>query len=161
DQAMSDVRNGTGEWPLTDLPRLLMRLSVRCVTHGTRRCSATSPPARAQETLSAGETHGALGPRPGENLCAYANRPFAFFLRYVRLHGLAHATILLSVALAVLCSVVTQYGIKFLVDTLQRAVDAPQQAWLAFAFLVSLIAADNLLWRLASWIGNQTFVTVT
>jgi ATP-binding cassette subfamily B protein len=157
---MSDVRKRTGGWPLTDLPRLLVRLSVGCV--GARRRAATSPPPLAQETLAAGEQHGgALGPRQRENLCAYANRPIAFFLRYVRLHRLAHVAILLSVALAVLCSVVTQYGIKFLVDTLQRAVDAPERAWLAFAFLVSLIAADNLLWRLASWIGNQTFVTVT
>ena len=36
-----------------------------------------------------------------------------------------------------------------------------QRLWLAFAFLVSLIAADNLLWRLASWIASFTFVRVT
>ena len=33
--------------------------------------------------------------------------------------------------------------------------------WLAFAFLGALIAADNLLWRLAGWVGHSTFVAVT
>ena len=33
--------------------------------------------------------------------------------------------------------------------------------WIAFVLLGSLIAADNLLWRLASWIANFAFVGVT
>ncbi|HUD86071.1 MAG TPA: ABC transporter ATP-binding protein [Xanthobacteraceae bacterium] len=33
--------------------------------------------------------------------------------------------------------------------------------WTAFALLGSLIAADNLLWRVASWIANFAFVGVT
>ena len=33
--------------------------------------------------------------------------------------------------------------------------------WMAFGLLGSLIAADNLLWRLASWIANFAFVGVT
>ena len=55
-----------------------------------------------------------------EGLCAYASRPVAFFARYVRRHRIAHAVILTSVALAVLCAVVTQYGVKFLVDPAYR-----------------------------------------
>src|SRR4029077_995022 len=31
----------------------------------------------------------------------------------------------------------------------------------AFAFLVALVAADNLLWRLARWGSRHTFVRVT
>ena len=96
-----------------------------------------------------------------QDLCAFADRPIAFFARYVRLRRGAHVVILSSVALAVLCSVITQYGVKVLVDTLSQPVPNPAGAWLAFAFLVSLIAADNLLWRLASWVGNSTFVGVT
>ena len=34
-------------------------------------------------------------------------------------------------------------------------------AWLGFLFLATLIAADNLLWRLASWIASSVFVGVT
>ena len=33
--------------------------------------------------------------------------------------------------------------------------------WTAFCVLGSLIAADNLLWRIASWIANTSFVGVT
>jgi ATP-binding cassette subfamily B protein len=96
-----------------------------------------------------------------EDLCAFADRPIAFLVRYVRLHRVAHAVILSSVGLAVLCSVVTQYGVKILVDTLSQPVPNPAGAWLAFCILVTFIAADNLLWRLASWVGNSTFVAVT
>ncbi len=62
---------------------------------------------------------------------------------------------------AVACSIGTQYGVKFLVDTLSQANAGQQAAWLAFAFLFSLIAADNLLWRIASFIASGTFVRVT
>ena len=34
-------------------------------------------------------------------------------------------------------------------------------AWLGFLLLATLIAADNLLWRVASWIASFTFVAVT
>ena len=33
--------------------------------------------------------------------------------------------------------------------------------WLAFIFLISLIASDVLLWRVASWTASFTFVGVT
>jgi ATP-binding cassette, subfamily B, bacterial len=93
------------------------------------------------------------------DLCSYANRPFSFIFRYLRLRAVAHATILAAVLGAVTCSVGTQYGVKFLVDTLSQGLSA--SIWTAFLLLVSLIAADNLLWRVASWIANFTFVGVT
>jgi ATP-binding cassette subfamily B protein len=61
---------------------------------------------------------------------------------------------------AVACSTGTQYGVKSLVDALSGAPQA-MSAWSAFAVLVSLIAADTLLWRVAGWIGSFTFVAVT
>jgi hypothetical protein len=36
-----------------------------------------------------------------------------------------------------------------------------RDAWLGFLLLATLIAVDNLLWRLASWIASYTFVAVT
>src|SRR6476620_7580921 len=96
-----------------------------------------------------------------ENLSAYADRPVAFFARFVRLHGTAHAVILGAVAAAVLCSVMTQYGVKLLVDALSRAEQNIAAVWVAFAVLVTLIASYNMLWRLAGWIGHSTFVSVT
>jgi len=94
-------------------------------------------------------------------LCAYANRPFAFILRYIRMRAAAHATILLAVLAAVGCSVSTQFGVKLLVDVLSGGNSMPSAIWLALGLLVALIAADNLLWRLASWVANYTFVAVT
>jgi ATP-binding cassette subfamily B protein len=93
------------------------------------------------------------------DLCSYANRPLSFIFRYLRLHPLSHAAILAAVMGAVACSVGTQYGVKFLVDTLSRGVTA--NVWTAFLLIMCLIAADNLLWRVASWIGNYAFVGVT
>ena len=95
-----------------------------------------------------------------DDLCRYANRPVSFIVRYLRRRALSHAAILCCVLAAVGCAVTTQYGVKFLVDTLAERAP-PQQAWLAFTVLVSLIAADNLLWRLASWIASYTFPSVT
>src|SRR2546423_11819281 len=91
----------------------------------------------------------------------YVDRPFAFIFRYVRRRPITHAVILVAVLAAVGCSVTTQYGVKYLVDTLARGSAAAQAIWLAFLFLVCLIAADNLLWRLAGWVASFTFVRVT
>src|ERR1700733_10198220 len=96
---------------------------------------------------------------PMADLCGYSSRPLAFIFRYVRLRPLSHAIILTAVLAAVLCSVGTQYGVKFLVDTLSSGASA--DVWMAFFVLGSLIAADNLLWRVASWIANSSFVGVT
>jgi ATP-binding cassette, subfamily B, bacterial len=93
------------------------------------------------------------------DLCDYAGRPLAFVLRYVRQRPVAHAVILTAVLAAVACSVGTQYGVKHLVDVLANHYGAG--IWLAFGLLASLIAADNLLWRLAGWIANFAFVGVT
>ncbi|HET7910878.1 MAG TPA: ABC transporter ATP-binding protein, partial [Pseudolabrys sp.] len=94
-----------------------------------------------------------------KNLSCYSGRPFAFVGRYVRSRLLSHSVIVGAVMAAVLCSVGTQYGIKFLVDSL--AANLSHDVWLAFAILGLLIASDNLLWRLASWIASGTFVQVT
>jgi ATP-binding cassette, subfamily B, bacterial len=96
-----------------------------------------------------------------DNLSGYANRPFPFVLRYLRQRFAAHFVILMSVAAAVACSVCTQYGVKFLVDGLSGGPVQAGNVWLAFILLISLIAADNFLWRIASWIASFTFVGVT
>src|SRR5215475_9827042 len=92
-------------------------------------------------------------------LTVYAASPFAFIFRYVRLLPISHSIILPAVLAAVGCSVCTQYGVKFLVDTLANGENAA--AWTAFVVLGGLIAADNLLWHVAAWIANYAFVGVT
>jgi ATP-binding cassette subfamily B protein len=93
------------------------------------------------------------------DFCDYAGRPLAFIFRYVRRRPIAHVIVLAAVLAAVACSVGAQYGVKYLVDTLSQG--ATTGVWTAFILLGSLIAADNLLWRLASWIANFAFVAVT
>ena len=96
-----------------------------------------------------------------DNLSGYANRPFPFVLRYLRQRLASHVVILTAVIAAVACSVGTQYGVKFLVDGLSAGAARAGNVWLAFVFLISLIAADNFLWRIASWTASFTFVGVT
>lgn len=96
-----------------------------------------------------------------DNLSGYVRRPFSFVLRYLRRRRAAHVIIVSAVVAAVACSVGTQYGVKNLVDSLTAGPSHAGSVWLAFAFLMSLIAADNLLWRVASWVASFTFVGVT
>ncbi len=99
-----------------------------------------------------------------QEVCRYADRPFAFLARYVKARPVAHAAILIAVLGAVGCSVGAQYGVKVLVDTLAGGLYAganARNAWFGFILLATLIAADNLLWRVASWIASYTFVAVT
>src|SRR5271170_2153856 len=92
-------------------------------------------------------------------LTGYVGSPLAFIFRYIRLRPFSHAVILTAVLGAVACSVGTQYGVKFLVDTLASGANA--RVWTAFCLLGALIASDNILWRVASWIANYAFVGVT
>jgi ATP-binding cassette subfamily B protein len=94
-------------------------------------------------------------------LSGYANRPLPFVLRYLRRRPAAHVVILTAVVAAVACSVGTQYGVKHLVDGLSAGPAHAGSVWLAFVFLMSMIAADNFLWRIASWTASFTFVGVT
>src|ERR1700719_3392031 len=96
-----------------------------------------------------------------DNLSGYAHRPLPFVLRYLRRRLAAHVVILTAVVAAVACSVGTQYGVKYLVDGLSAGPARAGSVWLAFIFLMSLIAADNFLWRIASWTASFTFVGVT
>jgi len=96
-----------------------------------------------------------------DQLSGYARRPFRFVLRYLGKRLTSHLVILIAVMAAVACSVGTQYGVKHLVDNLSAGPAHGSGVWLAFIFLMSLIAADNFLWRIASWTASFTFVGVT
>jgi ATP-binding cassette subfamily B protein len=96
-----------------------------------------------------------------DQLSGYAHRPFHFVLRYLRQRRLSHLVILTAVVAAVACSVGTQYGVKSLVDSLSAGPTHADNVWLAFLMLMSLIASDNFLWRIASWVASFTFVGVT
>ncbi|WP_316231336.1 ABC transporter ATP-binding protein [Bradyrhizobium sp. SZCCHNR1051] len=96
-----------------------------------------------------------------DQLSGYAHRPFPFVMRYLRKRPTAHLVILMAVIGAVACSVGTQYGVKSLVDSLSAGPAGGGNVWAAFVLLMALIATDNILWRVASWIACFTFVRVT
>ena len=95
-----------------------------------------------------------------DDLSRLAGRPLAFIFRYVARRPVAHSAILLAVFAAAGCAVSTQYGVKFMVDTLAKG-HGSNDVWLAFAFLVALMAADNFLWRAAGWMASYAFVGVS
>jgi ATP-binding cassette subfamily B protein len=95
-----------------------------------------------------------------DQITRYRNRPLAFLLHYVMRHRLGHAVVLVSVFLAVVASVCTQYGMKGLIDVIAHGVGTPG-VWQAFGVLCVLITADNLMWRVACWVAAYSFVQVT
>ena len=95
-----------------------------------------------------------------KDLSSYRGRPYQFIGRFIAAYPYAHFGIGAAVVAAVFCSVSTQYGVKFLVDALAGSA-SQSMVWIGFALLAGLIAADNLLWRVASWIANTTFVDVS
>src|SRR5437870_4320485 len=99
-----------------------------------------------------------------DNPSRYAARPLAFLACYVKARPCSHAAIMIAVVGAVGCSVGAQYAVKVLVDTLAGGLYVgtnARDAWLGFLLLATLIAVDNLLWRVASWIASYAFVAVT
>ena len=91
----------------------------------------------------------------------YASRPLAFILRYVRRRPCHHAVIVAAVLAAV--ALFGRHAIRR-EKSGRHAVGRPHRRArrLAGVSLAGvLIAADNLLWRLAGWIASYTFVGVT
>jgi ATP-binding cassette subfamily B protein len=96
------------------------------------------------------------------NLSGLSGRPLTFLYAYIRRHPAGHLTVLLSVLVAVVCSVSTQYGLKYLIDIVALGRDAAgTKVWSAFALLCGLVAADNLSWRVGGYAGHRAFVAVT
>jgi ATP-binding cassette subfamily B protein len=94
-------------------------------------------------------------------LARLRHRPLGFLFSYIRRHPLGHAIVLMSVLLAVICSVSTQYGLKNLIDCIAAGPQGGRNVWGAFAILCALIAADNLLWRVGGFAAARVFVAVT
>jgi ATP-binding cassette subfamily B protein len=100
--------------------------------------------------------------RPGAaTLPRLRAHPIGFLWYYVQRHPLGHATVFFSVLVAVVCGVSTQYGLKHLIDIVAAGPGSDGRIWWAFALLCSLVAADNLLWRVGGWAAAYTFVAVT
>lgn len=87
------------------------------------------------------------------------SRPLAFIAHYVMARAGAHSAVLACVVGAVACAIGSQYAIKYLIDVLALGNSAALVP--AYSFLVGLIIADNLLWRVGGWIASRAFVAVT
>ncbi len=106
--------------------------------------------------------HEHAGPEPSvPDLSRLAGRPLAFLFSFIRRHAVGHSVILISVLLAVICSVSTQYGLKHLIDVVSKGPNGGGDVWGAFAILCALITADNLLWRVGGFTAAKVFVEVT
>jgi ATP-binding cassette subfamily B protein len=101
------------------------------------------------------------GRRRSRVLSRYAGRPVRLIWRYVVRHKVAHVIMLVSVVAAVGFALASQYGIRNLIDALPSGRAHPQTVMYAFAVLVGLIFADNLMWRVAGWVAARAFVRVT
>jgi ATP-binding cassette subfamily B protein len=86
--------------------------------------------------------------------------PAAFLLHYVSRRLASHLVVLLAVLTAVGCAIGSQYAIKNLVDVLSSGKPLDLALWSAVGVLLALVAGDNLLWRLAGWVGSYAFVAV-
>jgi ATP-binding cassette subfamily B protein len=100
------------------------------------------------------------------DLTRFRHRPVGFLWRYVAQNPVGHAVVLAAVVLAVLASVMTQYGMKTLIDAVSKGPGIENAAgggdvWRAFALLCALITADNLLWRVGCGMAAFSFVKVT
>ncbi len=85
--------------------------------------------------------------------------PLRFMMSYIRRYPIGHAIVLGGVMAAVACAVGSQYAVRNLVDVL--AAGKAGAVWSAIGVLAALIAADNLLWRVAGFRASRVFVAVT
>ncbi len=101
--------------------------------------------------------------QPLAKLLGFNGRPLAFLMHFILRHRGLHIVVLVSMLLAVLCSVGTQYGLKNLIDVVSRgpASAGADGVWWAFGLLCLLITGDNMLWRVGGWAAAKAFVQVT
>jgi ATP-binding cassette, subfamily B, bacterial len=91
----------------------------------------------------------------------YASRgAIRFLMHYVIRRAASHAVVLAAVLAAVACAIGSQYAVKHLVDVLSNGTPSGVSLWQAVGLLLTLVAGDNLLWRLAGWVSTYAFVSV-
>jgi ATP-binding cassette subfamily B protein len=86
--------------------------------------------------------------------------PEAFILHYLKGRPWHFLTLLLLVCCAAAAAVGAQYTMKLLVDAMAGQREVPGAAWSALSLLLTLIAAESLLWRLSGWLGCRTTVGI-
>lgn len=86
--------------------------------------------------------------------------PGAFLWRYVTIwpgHFISLTAVVVSASLA---GIASQYGMKLLVDAMEKPPAQNTAVWFALAFFVGLFAIEAALWRVSGWLGCRTSVGV-
>lgn len=96
--------------------------------------------------------------RANSGAVPFPTRPIPFLLRFVRLRPGMHLSLITVVVSAAACAVAVQWGMKLLVDGMAGGPEARSEVWFALSLFIGLIAAENVLWRLAGWLGCRTIV---
>ncbi|MDZ3838777.1 MAG: ABC transporter ATP-binding protein [Rhodospirillales bacterium] len=117
---------------------------------------------RGRQGAAATPVRAALAvPPPALALPAYATHgPVRFLLHYVRRRIWSHLIVLTAILAAVGCAIGSQYAVKNLVDVLSMGKPSDAVLWGAVVFLLGLVAADNLLWRVAGYTATHAFPAV-
>src|SRR5690606_41414352 len=86
------------------------------------------------------------------------SKPLAFLWRYVRQRPWHFGGMFALILGAAGCAVAVQYGMKLLVDAMTVSYRSQAQVWFPLAVFIGLIVVENILWRLAGWLGCRTVV---
>ena len=86
------------------------------------------------------------------------HRPLAFLAKYVRARPWHFGGLACLVIGASSCAISVQYGMKLIVDAMTVGDRMAAQVWPPLLLFVTLIALENVLWRLSGWLGCRTII---
>ncbi|MET0314072.1 MAG: ABC transporter ATP-binding protein [Hansschlegelia sp.] len=98
--------------------------------------------------------------REDSDLARAMRGPVAFLWRYVKLwpgHFIGLSVVVIAASLS---GIGSQYGMKLLVDAMEKPAAGNVAVWFALAFFVGLFALEAALWRVSGWLGCRTSVGV-
>ncbi|GLK69242.1 ABC transporter ATP-binding protein [Hansschlegelia plantiphila] len=95
-----------------------------------------------------------------KGLAASLHSPIAFLWRYVTIWPGHFFWLTVVVVTASLSGIASQYGMKLLVDAMEKPPAHNTAVWFALFFFVGLFALEAALWRVSGWLGCRTSVGV-
>ncbi|HVI28072.1 ABC transporter ATP-binding protein [Hansschlegelia sp.] len=93
-------------------------------------------------------------------LASALRSPIAFLWRYCKRWPGHFISLMTVVTLASCCMIASQYGMKLLVDAMEKPAQGNPAVWYALAFFIGLTAIESILWRVSGWLGCRTTVGV-
>ncbi|MBB3971774.1 ABC transporter ATP-binding protein [Hansschlegelia beijingensis] len=93
-------------------------------------------------------------------LASALRSPKAFLWRYCKRWPGHFIGLMTVVTVASCCMIASQYGMKLLVDAMEKPARGNEAVWFALAFFIGLTAIESILWRVSGWLGCRTTVGV-